>query len=40
MGIHSIGIDFDEKMSKISEDNIDANGYDSKVINAGFEYLK
>lgn len=39
MGIHSIGIDFDKKMSKISEDNIIANGYDSKVINSGFEYL-
>ena len=39
MGIHSIGIDFDDKMSKISEKNLSANGYDSEVINAGFEYL-
>ena len=39
MGIHSIGIDFDDKMSKISKKNLSANGYDSKVINAGFEHL-
>ena len=39
MGIHSIGIDFDKKMSKISEENLSANGYDSEVINSGFEYL-
>ena len=40
MGIHSIGIDFDDKMSKISEENLSANGYNSQVINSGFEYLK
>ena len=40
MGIHSIGIDFDKKMLKISEENLDANGFDSNVINADFEHLK
>jgi len=39
MGIHSIGIDFDDKMYKISKENLEANGYSSQVINAGFEYL-
>ena len=39
MGIHSIGIDFDKNMLKISEENLDANGFDSKVINADFEHL-
>jgi len=40
MGIHSIGIDFDNKMSKISEQNLKSNGYDSQVINADFEHLQ
>jgi tRNA (guanine10-N2)-dimethyltransferase len=39
MGIHSIGIDFDDKMYKISKENLEANGYDSKVINADFRHL-
>ncbi len=39
MGIHSIGIDFDKKMSEICEENLNANGFKSKVINAGFEHL-
>ena len=39
MGIHVIGIDFDEKMYKISKENLKANGYKSKVINADFREI-
>lgn len=39
MGIHAIGLDFDEKMCKISKENLDANKYDSKIIKADFRQL-
>ena len=39
MGIHAIGIDFDEKMYKISKENLKANGYKSKVIKADFREI-
>lgn len=39
MGIHSIGIDFDEKMFDISKENLDANGFDSKVIKGDYTFL-
>ena len=39
MGIHGIGIDFDEKMYKISKENLKANGYKSKVIKADFREI-
>lgn len=40
MGIKSIGIDFDKKMYNMVKKNLDANGYQSKIINAGYEYIK
>jgi len=39
MGIHAIGLDFDEKMCKISKENLKANGYKSKVFNTDFQEL-
>lgn len=40
MGIKSIGIDFDEKMYVASKNNVTANDYDSKIINANYSHLK
>ena len=37
MGIHAIGLDFDEKMYKISKENLKANGYKSKVFKLDFQ---
>ena len=37
MGIHAIGLDFDEKMVSISKENLKANGYDSDVIKSDFQ---
>jgi len=39
MGIHAIGLDFDEKMCKISKENLKANGYKSKVFKSDFQEL-
>jgi tRNA (guanine10-N2)-dimethyltransferase len=39
MGIHAIGFDFDEKMCKISKENLKENGYKSKVFNSDFQEL-
>jgi len=39
MGIHAIGLDFDKKMYDISKENLDANGYKSKIIKADFSQL-
>jgi len=39
MGIHAIGLDFDKKMYYISKENLDANGYKSKIIKADFSQL-
>ena len=39
MGIHAVGLDFDEKMYKISKENIKANGYKSKVFKSDFQEL-
>lgn len=39
MGIHAIGIDFDEKMCKISRENLKANQYKSEVINSDFQEM-
>lgn len=39
MGIHAIGIDFDEKMYEISNENLNANGYRSKLIKGDFSEL-
>ena len=39
MGIHSIGIDFDEKMYEISKENIKANGFNSKIFKADFSQI-
>ncbi|MFB5609169.1 MAG: DNA methyltransferase [Nitrosarchaeum sp.] len=39
MGIHAIGLDFDEKMCKISKENLSANGYKAKIIKADFSQL-
>lgn len=40
MGIHGIGLDFDEKMYNISKENLDANGYKSRIIKADFSHIK
>jgi tRNA (guanine10-N2)-dimethyltransferase len=40
MGIHSIGIDFDEKMCNIAKKNLSSNGFNSRIINGGYEYLQ
>jgi len=39
MGIHAIGLDFDEKMYKISRENLKANGYKSRVFKSDFQEL-
>jgi len=39
MGIHAIGLDFDEKMYEISKENLKANGYKSKVFKSNFQEL-
>ena len=39
MGIHAIGLDFDEKMYQISKENLNANGYKSKLIKDDFTGL-
>ncbi len=40
MGIRSIGIDFDKKMCNIAKKNLSSNGFDSKIINDGFEHIQ
>lgn len=40
MGIRSIGIDFDKKMCEMAKNNLAANGYNSKIINADYEHIK
>jgi len=40
MGINAIGLDFDEKMYEMSKENLDANGYKSKLIKDDFTGLK
>ncbi|MDH3312555.1 MAG: DNA methyltransferase [Nitrosopumilus sp.] len=39
MGIRAIGLDFDEKMCRISKENLMVNGYKSKVFNSDFQEL-
>ena len=39
MGIHAIGLDFDEKMYAITKENIQANGYKSKVFKSDFREI-
>jgi len=39
MGIHAVGLDFDEKMCEISKENIKVNGYKSKVFKSDFQEL-
>lgn len=39
MGIRAVGIDFDEKMCKISKDNLKANGFDAQVFNEEYDYM-
>jgi len=40
MGIHSIGIDFDEKMCNIAKKNLSSNRFNSKIINESYEYIQ
>ena len=40
MGIHGIGLDFDEKMIGITKKNLKENGYKSKVIHSDFQEIK
>jgi len=39
MGIHGIGLDFDEKMCKIAKENLKVNKYRSEVIKSEFQGL-
>ena len=39
MEIHAIGLDFDEKMCKMSKENLKANGYKSQIIQSDFQEL-
>ena len=39
MGIHAIGLDFDEKMCEMSKENLKVNGYKSQVIQSDFQEL-
>lgn len=39
MGICAIGIDFDKKMCKISEENLAANKYNCRVFNKNYDYM-
>jgi len=40
MGIRSIGIDFDQKMCNIAKKNLSSNGFNSKIINAGYQHIQ
>lgn len=40
MGIHAIGLDFDEKMVGITKKNLKENGYKSKIIHSDFQEIK
>ncbi|RMW39171.1 MAG: methyltransferase domain-containing protein [Nitrosopumilus sp.] len=40
MGIHGIGLDFDEKMVEITKKNLKENRYKSKVIHSDFQEIK
>jgi tRNA (guanine10-N2)-dimethyltransferase len=39
MGIHAIGLDFDEKMCEMAKENLKENGYRSEVLNSEFPEL-
>lgn len=39
MGIKAIGIDFDEKMCKITKDNLKANKFTAEIHNQSYEYM-
>jgi tRNA (guanine10-N2)-dimethyltransferase len=39
MGLKSVGIDFDEKMCRITKDNLKENNFKSKVINQNYDYM-
>jgi len=39
MGIKSIGIDFDEKMCKITRNNLKKNGFSGEVYNQNYDYM-
>jgi len=39
MGIHAIGLDFDEKMCEITKGNLKMNGYHSEVLKSEFQEL-
>lgn len=40
MGIRSIGIDYDKKMCDGTRKSLTANGFNSKIVNAGYEYMQ
>lgn len=39
MGINAVGVDFDKKMCEISKENLEVNGFKSKMINADFSEI-
>jgi len=39
MGIEAVGIDFDEKMCKISRENLKANGLECELFNDSYDYM-
>lgn len=40
MGIRAIGIDYDKRMCEGAKKNLAINGYDSKIINAGYDHIQ
>jgi tRNA (guanine10-N2)-dimethyltransferase len=40
MGIKAVGIDFDEKMCKITKDNLKANKFEGKIFNQNYDYME
>lgn len=40
MGIRAIGIDYDKRMCEGAKKNLAANGYNSRIINAGYDHIQ
>lgn len=40
MGMRTMGIDYDPRMCRISEKNLSSNGYESRIINSTYDYVR
>ena len=40
MGIRAIGVDYDKRMCEGAKKNLAANGYNSRIINAGYDHIQ